>query len=376
MMAQLRSERVGKNRENTSMEFLYLLEDLRNFKSTIASDKIYGIIGLTDRKDQFVVDYNKKSEEVFTDLAVSELQTGSLDILSHCVEVPGKQRSLAHLPSWVPDWTCSGWVEPFRVRGLKANACGNSSAKFTIDVKSGTLYIKGKIMDKISKVEMKKSIPRTPGVSSPHQKNDPSRLWDSKHWNKEWVVLQREADKAVCQNILDMAFPEKICTPQTWENLWRTFMCNRTRENDVPSDDCASGFDVHLKLVIQDGGGPLQVLQELTQHQISQHGLSSEEAEDFYVSRKMAWETLQGANSKWCYHRRFFRSEEGRFGWIADGGQPGDVIAMFYGGDYPFVLRPGQDGEYRILGDCYLHGMMEGEALNDTNISETEFKIV
>ena len=44
--------------------------------------------------------------------------------------------------------------------------------------------------------------------------------------------------------------------------------------------------------------------------------------------------------------------------------QPGDVVCLFHGGKYPLLIRP--TGEhYRFLGQCYIHGMMDGEAADD-----------
>lgn len=52
-----------------------------------------------------------------------------------------------------------------------------------------------------------------------------------------------------------------------------------------------------------------------------------------------------------------------------------------YGGRYPFVLREvgggGGEKRYRIVGDCYLHGGMEGEAVEEgSGCLEMEFVLV
>jgi hypothetical protein len=40
----------------------------------------------------------------------------------------------------------------------------------------------------------------------------------------------------------------------------------------------------------------------------------------------------------------------------------GDVVSIFQGVNVPFVLR--KSGEhYRLVGSCYLHGMIDGQAL-------------
>jgi len=48
----------------------------------------------------------------------------------------------------------------------------------------------------------------------------------------------------------------------------------------------------------------------------------------------------------------------------------GDKICLFYGGNLPYVIRPRGDGTYRYIGDCYLDGVMYGEAMVDGRKSE------
>jgi hypothetical protein len=45
--------------------------------------------------------------------------------------------------------------------------------------------------------------------------------------------------------------------------------------------------------------------------------------------------------------------------------QKGDVIALFLGCEVPIVLRNQRDGTYKVISRRYLHGIMEGEAMED-----------
>jgi hypothetical protein len=60
--------------------------------------------------------------------------------------------------------------------------------------------------------------------------------------------------------------------------------------------------------------------------------------------------------------RNFFLSERGFVGWVPISAQVGDQICIFRGCNIPFVIRP-CDGGYTLLGDCYMHGLMYGEAI-------------
>jgi hypothetical protein len=54
------------------------------------------------------------------------------------------------------------------------------------------------------------------------------------------------------------------------------------------------------------------------------------------------------------------------------GMKEGDIVFVLSGGTMPFLLRPagkrhipnrGEEECYELVGDCYLHGIMDGEAL-------------
>jgi hypothetical protein len=52
-----------------------------------------------------------------------------------------------------------------------------------------------------------------------------------------------------------------------------------------------------------------------------------------------------------------------------------DEICLLHGGRVPFVIRK-RDGEfYTLVGECYIHGVMHGEAWN-SNLLERRFQLV
>lgn len=70
---------------------------------------------------------------------------------------------------------------------------------------------------------------------------------------------------------------------------------------------------------------------------------------------------------------------EGHFGMAPWRVQKGDKICVLLGCSIPLVLRPRLDtNSYEVIGECYLHGFMNGEVLGDldgerVNIEEFEF---
>jgi len=55
-----------------------------------------------------------------------------------------------------------------------------------------------------------------------------------------------------------------------------------------------------------------------------------------------------------------------------EGLHTGDIVCVLYGGDVPFILRPDNQGQYTLIGECYVSGIMKGEAL-DMGLDEREF---
>jgi hypothetical protein len=64
-----------------------------------------------------------------------------------------------------------------------------------------------------------------------------------------------------------------------------------------------------------------------------------------------------------CAGRRFAMTEEGSPALVPGRVQPGDKVAVFLGCPMPFVIRPTTRGRYRFVGSAYVHGFMDGEAL-------------
>jgi hypothetical protein len=64
------------------------------------------------------------------------------------------------------------------------------------------------------------------------------------------------------------------------------------------------------------------------------------------------------------YGRRIFVTRNGTIGLGPASLQKGDLVAVLFGGLTPFVLRQ-RDDHYLLVGECYVHGQMEGEAIDE-----------
>lgn len=70
---------------------------------------------------------------------------------------------------------------------------------------------------------------------------------------------------------------------------------------------------------------------------------------------------------------RCFRTTAGLIGSDLREAQEGDEIAIIFGSKSPFIVRRIPEHNYFLLiGDCYVHGIMEGEAMKDLDESRVE----
>lgn len=82
---------------------------------------------------------------------------------------------------------------------------------------------------------------------------------------------------------------------------------------------------------------------------------------------------LSWQSSRFHDRRRLLcRTESGHIGWMPTTARTGDVICVFAGAPFPFLLRDDGDNHYKLIGDAYIHGIMKGEAMPEDR-SELEW---
>ena len=79
--------------------------------------------------------------------------------------------------------------------------------------------------------------------------------------------------------------------------------------------------------------------------------------------------------------RPFSSTKRGFVGWMPKGTSKGDELWIFNGCRVPFVLRPAEDRQgderaYRLIGDCYIHGLMRPEASARISGETQQIKLV
>ncbi len=79
-------------------------------------------------------------------------------------------------------------------------------------------------------------------------------------------------------------------------------------------------------------------------------------------------------NFPWPFDRaRCQNSVRDRLGWVSTFAQEGDLIAVFYGSAVPFVVRPLINGRHKVIGSCWIEGLMTGEDFTSSTVPDQIF---
>jgi hypothetical protein len=84
----------------------------------------------------------------------------------------------------------------------------------------------------------------------------------------------------------------------------------------------------------------------------------------FYSSMNLKANNFMRKFLNVCSSLRFFITADGHIGMGPFAMQEKDVVVVLFGGPVPYILRP-KGGHYELVGECYVHGIMEGKAIYD-----------
>jgi len=93
------------------------------------------------------------------------------------------------------------------------------------------------------------------------------------------------------------------------------------------------------------------------------------------------WERRFGNRTMRLAPARLFRTTKQTLGLAKSPVRPGDEIWVLYGATVPFVLRPrahnaGHTRCYEFMGEAYVHGIMDGEAVVDDDGTPDEITLI
>ncbi|KAL1852485.1 hypothetical protein Daus18300_012166 [Diaporthe australafricana] len=367
------------------------------FQCSDEHDYIYGISSLPGQGPMISADYTISVGETFKRFAEICLVEGqSLKVLGLAPDklIFPLQRDIARLPglpSWVPDLRLIGQmpslvsygIDTFREQWFYA---GGRDVLPTLSVSGNILQCRGIIIDRVGAL-VEKSLVERIGRSTyevrasimqsmPIRDNFPSMRETALG---EWL-------QACCLCALRGA---------SSSILWPDSTRLHTKVNEVQKE-LDAGSSIHHRLSTElladlsrtmicdfvDGDQPtLEAEQLKLVRDLLTYVFDSCEDPSIQLPQSLSGEdsAFNTSMAKWSAVRRFCFTSNGRLGHLAPGSEPGDCICVLGGAEVPFVIRPisgDAEGTYQLVGECYLDGMMYGEAWKLSDHVEENINLV
>lgn len=304
----------------------------RRLSATNKKDHIYAVLDTFGafKSDLPFPDYTKSTAEVYSDMTERMFRLlGSLDFLleaTHTVGTLGPD-----YPSWVPDFS---YRPQFHIPANCElyHACGKSRLEYSISDDGKELNLLGKCIDVLD------YHPKTADISA--YKNPYIATKGIKGYQQSCLVGD--------------SLPSYPTGEDMKEVLWRTLCWNVDVLFEYPAmSSLGPSFDKF--------------------HEALFSGNSVDEIDKALLGEGPA------AFNDICVHsmplgvtaKKYLASAP----WTA---QEGDIIVLFSGAHLPFVLRRNSTPDencYSLVGACYVHGIMDGEAFPDNEAELSWFRI-
>ena len=340
-----------------------LLEDNRMRKATEPKDMIYALRGLIDDDIAKTIDVNYEEQLGITYARTAKLcieQSAALTILGS-VEYRRTAESRNQMPSWVPDWRYATSVavdlSMRALDGIKYFDASNKKPSCTIDnIDIRKLSLKGFTLAKLTSFSDVKRWLEFDIYRMGSRRFQAERFQLAK-WQSMYKLAAKQIEFAKC------SFKQQEQADQIMASLWHKSTSDPLNEDEtlemayrrtitadllprpnsrLSESEITGGFPAYASW--QAAGFPVPVPPEV----LHEH--------DFYVTQVMS-------------NREFFIAESDTDAYMGiTMGVPtdGDCVCILLGGDTPFVLRPKRDGEWQFLAEAYVHGIMDGEAMERT----------
>lgn len=375
------------NQRHRRGNFVYELHRARHMLAEDPRDRVFAFLGhfslrkatTTPGLRGLVADYSRSVEDVYSDVAIRGLEgADTLIMLSathHGGEVSRSRQNsmltnadgavpsalsfkLNVLPSWVPDWRQRAH-HLFGTPDTPHRAAGDTKPQLTIDKRNLALHITGKHADTVTLVSW---VIRGDSFHVRPQREDATHpmvaLWSRICRQKGPIDLAASSPGG--RSLYPTGEPPFLALAQCLTNAGIGMHRDRDHSTITASEYMANAA-AYLGRTARSGD-PM-VAEEI---------------------RKLGREG-GGDAFKWSHeasliarHRRLGLSAQGHFVLGPDSLEPGDAIVVLYGGLSPFALRrrgPRSEDGWIVIGECYVHGMMNGEAMTRKGAVEETFII-
>lgn len=357
--------RFKQTQADCLLDILFLCQ---GSSATDPRDKVYGLLGLHNRHERNfhktkipMIDYRKRPSQIYQEVAKYMISVDQDLRIFQGQTLTAKL--VCGMPSWVPDWStrAEGAPAAFLVVHYKLHLYIKPSLRF----RRGSLFVRGVMVDKIDHVI---------GIMScenpfPHLKDIILRLSQSQSITGAHDTSVQVNDFDLLLGAWEVLSSRTYRTSQSFqEALWRTLIGN------VANLELArSSFQQHFHAVVaimllRERGVVFEHIRESVEIEMDE--ASKEILNDDEIAQYL-WDYAYKCNGQpyfaelvnTIHGRVFFTTSQGYMGFAAPGTKPGDHVSILGGGWTPFVLRESPGRFYTMLGESYVHGLMDGESL-------------
>ena len=321
-----------------NLEYLpLLLGPARLLRCSEPRDRIYAISGIARNLEHQSApkDYSLPIETIYVHTALDIIRdTKSLQIFSAVEECTDLV-----LPSWTPDWRMNLNYPPLDdPQQAKFWTSQNRYHRFEDSFNLGQLIAYGKIVDVVETI-----------------------------FDHAFEDLDYEL--ASLQQILPILEIDKVLRNHAEINAIALYLSDRDMKQSLTAILRTAGADGLLRGFTGDGEAPqpyldselLTFLESWLDVPVSE----CETIEDNLLVREMREYVKEDMRRmiRTCRYRRFIFPKMYRLGLAPRHTERGDVICILHGSNVPCILRPVHGREYRLVGQCYIDGIMYGEAI-------------
>ena len=324
-------------------------------------DTVFGLLGVSHDTELLGIraDYSKSTTQVFTELTRALIRRDKEYLLGFSTF----PKDLAGLPSWVPDWPRMSrggigfYPVSFGLPQYNASLDSQQPPEHSVGEAEGSpvLLLSGFYLGSIT------------STFAPHVR---VTRWDgiSQFCHENGIT---DNDVVIRTCIMDDVSLGGLCgrTDSEFLGLAKRVLRGQKR---IQAQDCT----------------PKQVRLLSRYHEVLLAcGWEEEQGGDRgpLIQRQFALfsqHLLDGVANRFGEYsgteRSLFVTDKGgsRLGFGPSHVQRGDVVVILFGYTVPMVLRPVENGMYSFVGEVYLDGVMDGEAMKEGEIHTEDFQLV
>lgn len=320
------------------LSILKLLENFRHAKSKDPRDKFFSLLGIASdgNLEDFEPDYSSSLAQITRRFATALYRRFSEKKQAMLLLNRAGLSQRDDLPSWVPDWfeEKPNGLHDAVERGNAFKACGYLQEDVKYAPNTGEMEVKAYQMDEVGHVT--------------HSCNGLERSEQKRYFTEMRALLEK-----VFGDIRDNKNVQTV--------LWQAPIAGAKHpKNALPGDlSVKDSWKSFMKLLETDWSNYER--EERVTGRLERYPKDQDES-DLETKSRVYRSLLADDIRNW---RFVILKETGLCGIAPNTVQKGDFVHIFHGGVVPFITRSSQEREdaHRLIGQCYIWGVMEGEAI-------------